>query len=173
MAAITAVLLQYETDLIREVTDPRTGISTTEQHASFMPTSGELKRYCESEATRRDRLKRLGDLPRPNPNRLAAPNPRDALPGAYANVFVPNDNPRYSALVKWSEDADKRLFKFGRSSDNRVGIWISHDTWDQRATVARQAPAAQPQSFALSDAAKKVMRDVDEARFGKADEAAE
>lgn len=167
------MLLQYETDLIREVTDPRTGISTTEQHASFMPTSGELKRYCESEATRRDRLKRLGDLPRPNPNRLAAPNPRDALPGAYANVFVPNDNPRYSALVKWSEDADKRLFKFGRSSDNRVGIWISHDTWDQRATVARQAPAAQPQSFALSDAAKNVMRDVDEARFGKADEAAE
>lgn len=124
--------MQYDTDLIREVTDPRMGISTTEQHASFMPTSGELKRYCEAEAGRKARLRRLGDLPRPVPlqNRLAAPNPRDAAPGAYANVFVPNDNPRYSSLVKWSETADPRLFRFGRSSDQRVGIWISHAIWD-------------------------------------------
>lgn len=142
LAAITAVLLQYDSDLIREVTDPRFGISTTEKHASFMPTSGELKRYCEAEAERKSRLKRLGDLPKPNPLRLAAPNPRDAAPGAYANVFVPDGHPRYSSLVKWSETADPRLFRFGRSSDARVGIWISHAIWDSGAGRSIGAAAA-------------------------------
>lgn len=130
VAAIAAVLSTYDFELIREVTDPRTGICTDEKYMSFMPNAGELKRYCEAEAARRDRLKRLGDLPKPNLLRLAAPNPRDAPAGAFANVFVPNDNPRYSSLVKWSETADPRLFRFGRSSDARGGIWISHEIWD-------------------------------------------
>lgn len=175
VASIAAVLSSYDFELIKEVTDPRTGICTSEKYMSFMPNVGELKRYCEAEAARIDRLKRLGELPTPDFNRLrlAAPDPRDAPPGAYANVFVPDNSPRYPALVKWAEDADRRQFRFGCSSDNRMGIWIAHDIWDQRSTVARQVPIPEKQSFALSEAALKVMREVDAARSWGEGEAAE
>src|ERR1700730_13554767 len=63
VASIAAVLSMYDTDLIREVTDPRTGIMTSEKYMSFMPNAGELKVYCEGQAARRERLRRLGELP--------------------------------------------------------------------------------------------------------------
>jgi hypothetical protein len=47
VAAIAAVLSLYPVDIIRKSTDPRTGISTDEKFASFMPNSGELKIYCD------------------------------------------------------------------------------------------------------------------------------
>jgi hypothetical protein len=56
VAAVAAVLSLYDADLIREVTDPRTGIMTSEKYMSFMLNAGELKVYCEGIAARRDRL---------------------------------------------------------------------------------------------------------------------
>ena len=43
VAAVAAVLSLYEPDIIREATDPRTGIQTAEKFAAFMPNAGELK----------------------------------------------------------------------------------------------------------------------------------
>lgn len=126
----------YDAELIREVTDPRTGIATTEKYMSFMPNAGELKVYCEAQAARKERIRRLGELPAPDFNRarLAPPPPQ---PGDKATVFVPEKHERYAGLVEWSKTADPRLWKFGRSSDARAGIWVSWDTWDNRQTVAR------------------------------------
>jgi hypothetical protein len=152
VAAIAAVLSSYDTDLIREVTDPRTGIAATEKYMSFMPNAGELKVYCDGVGSRRDRIRRLGELPAPDFSRprLAAP-PR--APGDLATVFVPASNPRYAALLEWSKTADVRLFKF----EARPGIWISWDTWDNRAATAPRSRMAE---------AKRAMADVDAERTG-------
>src|SRR4051812_17879854 len=59
VAAIAAVLTLYDFEIMRDVTDPRTGIQTTEKFAAFMPNAGELKIYCEAVAARVERLQRL------------------------------------------------------------------------------------------------------------------
>jgi hypothetical protein len=167
VAAITSVLSQYEVELIREVTDPRTGIATTEKFMAFMPNAGELKVYCDSVAARRDRLQHLGSLPLPDPSqrRLERPKPQ---PGDLATVFVPAENVRYPQFVEWAKTANPRLWKFGVSSDNRQGIWISYDTWDLRQIAARKASHASelPPRLDLSDEAKRAMVSRDAERSG-------
>lgn len=156
VAAIAAVLVRYDADLMREVTDPNTGIQTTDKFESFMPNAGELKRYCEAEAARRARLEHLGSLPVPKRAEVFLPPP-EPRPGDLANVFVPADNKRYSALVAWSRDpaTNPRLW---RIDDRRPGIWISYDIWDSRQTVARRRPEPEePRSMQLSAAVRKAM----------------
>jgi hypothetical protein len=176
VAAIAAVLSDYDFDLMKEVTDPRTGICSTEKFMTFMPNAGELKVYCETQAARKDRLQRLGARrpAHPGERRLAGPDPRDAPDGAYANVHVPASNVRYAALVEWSKTAEPNLWKFGKSSDDRDGIWIPLDVWqDGQAAIRKAAASTEKRSYALSEATLKVMRDVDEARSWGAERAAE
>jgi hypothetical protein len=129
VAAIAAVLTLYDFEIMRDVTDPRTGIQTTEKFAAFMPNAGELKIYCEAVAARVERLQRLGSLPRPDFTRAQLPKPEPA-PGDRATVFVPASNSSYPALLEWSmrTDTDPQLFKF----EARPGIWVSYDTWENR-----------------------------------------
>jgi len=162
VAAITRVLASCDADLIREVTDPLTGIQTTEKYMVFMPNAGELKVYCDGVAARRERLQRLGSLPKPDFTRARLPPPPPA-PGDKATIFVPASNPRYPELKKWSETADPRLFKF----EARPGIWVSYDTWETR-QIARRMPGdtKPPPRLDLSEEAKRVMAAVDAERNG-------
>lgn len=136
VAAISAVLSLYDEDLIREVTDPRTGISTSEKHMSFLPNSGELKVYCDGIAARRERIRQLGALP-VDFSRGRLP-PRPSRPGNQATVFVSEANSRYQDLVEWSKSADPRLWKFGKSSDGRSGIWVALHVLADRLVSAGQ-----------------------------------
>jgi hypothetical protein len=113
------VLSLYDFELIREVTDPRTGICTTEKYMSFMPNAGELKVYCDALVARRDRFEKLAELGRVDFSRARLPAPPEG-PGARATVFVPASNSRYAALLEWSKTADPLLFKF----EQRPGIWV-------------------------------------------------
>lgn len=149
MAAISAVLSRYEVELIREVTDPNTGIAATEKYMSFMPNAGELKVYCEAVAARRERIARLGALPAPDFNRVRLPPPQ-ARPGDQATVFVPEGHHRYPILLDWSVSANPRHFRFGKSSDGRLGIWIAWHIWDDRQTLT---------SRPLGDLAKDIVAD--------------
>lgn len=161
VAAMAAVLARFDPELVREVTDPNTGIQTTEKYMSFMPNAGELKVYCDAIAARQHRLQELGKLPRVDFNRQALPPPQPA-PGDKATIFVPASNAEYQKLLEWSKTADPRLFKF----DQRPGIWVSWDTWDNRRTVTRSnhPDDRKPTSLALSDAAKRVMAGIDAER---------
>lgn len=51
-------------------------------------------------------------------------------PGCFANLFVPDNHARYASLVEWSKTSDQRLWKLGRSSDGRSGIWVSLGVWE-------------------------------------------
>jgi hypothetical protein len=188
VAAIAAVLSDYDFEIIKEVTDPRTGICTAEKYMSFMPNAGELKVYCEGIAARRERIQRLGSRrPALGPeHHLAAP---EALPGDLATIFVPVGHPRYSALIEWARTADPRFWKHGRSSDNGAGIWVSYDIWDKRqifsvkSLAAASAPVIQqarvraeyqeagvpmPDTpLALGISARRAMKLVDAERLGR------
>jgi hypothetical protein len=171
VAAIGAVLARYDADLIREVTDPNTGIQTTEKHMTFMPQSGELKVYCEGVAARKERLQRLGALPAPDFSRarLAAP---ERQPGDKATVFVPASNSNYPAFLEWSKraDTDPRLFKF----EERPGVWVSYDTWENRKMATRPRTEATMPRLELSEDALRAMasRDAERNRTLPVDQAA-
>lgn len=159
VAAISAVLTLYDFELMREATDPRTGIQTTEKFAAFMPNAGELKIYCDGIAARQHRLQELGKLPRVDfsRDRLAPPAP---AAGDQATIFVPASNAVYPKLLDWSKTADPRLFKF----DTRPGIWVSYGIWENRRTVVRERLEDKPTSLQLSETARKVMADLDAER---------
>lgn len=144
VAAITLVLVSYEPDLIREVTDPNTGIQTTEKFQSYMPSSGELKRYCEARAAHRQRMKELAALPRPVPASRRLANPHIKVPGSLANIFVPEGHARYQRLAAWAPTADPRMFRFGLSSDRRPGIWVSLHVWENN--IEAQPPVKHEQA---------------------------
>lgn len=119
IASIAAVLTLYEPDLIREVTDPRSGISTTEKFTAFMPNSGELKAYCDGIRDRRYRIARMG----PPRSANQPPRPLDNRPRHRANIFVHPEAPQYAALIeaaKTADPADWRLDEAGRA-----GIWVA------------------------------------------------
>lgn len=111
VASIAAVLAIYEEDLIREVTDPRTGISTTDKFGAFPPNSGELKSYCDARAEHRARLAKYADLPKPNLVRVALPAPPPKA-GRRANLFVPRRNtPIFDKMCRLAERADPADFE--------------------------------------------------------------
>lgn len=172
VAAVAAVLSLYDFELIREVTDPRTGIMTTEKFAAFMPNAGELRIYCEAQAARKDRLRRLGERRIPVAANMRL-EPPEQPQGYLANVHIPAGHVRYAALAIWAKTAEPRLWKFGKSSDGVDGIWIPLDIWQDGMVAVGKAAQTEKLSFALSEAALKVMRDVDEARSWGDERAAE
>lgn len=110
MASIAAVLECYDDAVIRQVTDPRTGISTTEKFQAFMPNSGELKLYCDAVSARARRIDEFAKLPKQPPKPKALPSPTE--PGTFANVRVHAEHPRYQQLVERTKTADQRYWKF-------------------------------------------------------------
>ena len=128
VAAIAAVLARYDAELIHEVTDPNTGIQTTQKFETFLPNVGELKRYCDAIVAHRQNLKRLGPPIQPRP--ALAPPPRE--PGDLATIHVPYHHARYPALLQWSVDASQRLWRMGVSSDGVSGIWVTPAIWHGR-----------------------------------------
>lgn len=143
VAAVAAVLSMYDFEIIREATDPRFGISTTEKHRAFMPNSGEIKAFCEALAERTERLKKLAAIPRSVPvdRRLEAPEPPQ---GAWANIFVPEGHHRYARFVEWTKTAPAKFWKFVKSSDGRPGLWIPLDVWQGHHQAKPEKPASAP-----------------------------
>lgn len=162
VSAVAAVLTLYDFEIMREVTDPRTGIMTTEKFAAFMPNAGELKIYCEAVAARQERIQRLGSLPAPDFSRARLPPPEPS-PGDKATVFVPASNSHYQAFLDWSKTADVRLFKF----EQRPGIWVSYDTWENRRVATRPRETVDMPRLSLSEHALRAMASVDAERNGQ------
>lgn len=130
VTAIAAVLTLYDESLIREATDPRTGIQTSEKFATFMPNAGELKRYCDGIAERKYRLEQLAKIPKPIPASHRLEAPIEARPPGYlANIHVPDWHPRYAKLAEWTKTAEPRFWRFGPSSIGEVGLWVTLDKW--------------------------------------------
>jgi hypothetical protein len=123
VASIAAVLTLYDRALIREVTDPRSGISTDEKHCDYMPNSGQLKVYCDTIRDRKFRMARLAAMPAMRP---VIPLPPDrSTPGRRAKLFVHADAPQYARCVMLAETADTADWKY--DENGRPGIWVAHN----------------------------------------------
>ncbi len=135
VAAVAAVLAMYDPAIIREVTDPRSGIQTTEKFASWMPNAGELKIHCDGVAAYRERLDRLRQAPPvlPVAGRIEH-HITEPPPGHHANLFVPDTHDRYAALIAWTVDGEPKFWRAGKSSDGRNGMWVAAHIWDKLAT---------------------------------------
>ena len=153
VAAIAAVLSLYEFELIREVTDPRTGICTNEKFAAFMPNAGELKIYCEGIAQRQARLAKLAELPRPNLSAPRLPMPDRNEPGRWANVFVSAAAPQYPRMCKRAETADVREY---RHDTVRGGIHVNHE-WITGGAQGERAPYKPPADMSLTPSTRAHM----------------
>jgi hypothetical protein len=118
VASIAAVLTLYDADLVRQATDPRSGISTDEKFCNYMPNSGQLKVYCDAIRDQRARIAHLGSLSLKPSVRLI-----DRSAGRNANVFVPADSKHYQRCAKIATLADAADWK--HDQEGRPGIWIA------------------------------------------------
>lgn len=123
MSSLGAVLEQFPDEIILYVTDPRTGI---QRRSKWPPTISEVIEACE---LHQDHLARAR-APKPAfAKRLDSPISRDLPAGSLAQVFVPEGHPRYAKLLEWTESAQAVWWKFGKSSEGRAGLWVSHTAW--------------------------------------------
>lgn len=123
MTSLGAVLEQFPDEVIIYITDPRTGI---QRRSKWPPTISEV---IEAGEDHKEHLAKIR-APRITLKAPAIRDLRDRSPGSLATIFVPECNPRYASLVEWTEHADPALWKFGRSSDARAGLWVSHQAWN-------------------------------------------
>ena len=120
MTSLGAVLEQYQDEVIRYVTGPHTGI---QRRLKWPPTINEVVEACDEHQdflARARKPRAVARLP-PPPNGLAQ--------GDLASVHVPTCNARYAQLEEWTKTANQRLWRFGKSSDGRDGVWVDWATW--------------------------------------------
>lgn len=128
MTSLGAVLEGFPDDVITYITDPRTGI---QRRSKWPPTISEVIEAAEQHQEHLARLRA--------PRMIAQPRQRSDLnvlsPGSLAKIFVPEGHIRYAELVEWTSRADRALWKFGRSSDSRPGLWVSHQAWNDPQSI--------------------------------------
>ncbi len=123
MNSLGAVLEQFPDEIVVYITDPRTGI---QRRSKWPPTISEVIEAAEGH------MEYLAKLRAPKPvaaEREPARLLKDLPQGHLAQVFVPEGHARYDVLVKWAETAQPVWWKYGKSSDGRNGIWVSHGAW--------------------------------------------
>jgi hypothetical protein len=120
--SLGAVLEDFSDEVIVYVCDPRTGL---QRRMKWPPTISEVVEACEDH---RDHLKRVRTAHPAGKRPYAADLERPE--GDLANLFLPENHPRYAFFVEWGKDHDRKWWKFGVSSDGRKGIWIPHRAWE-------------------------------------------
>lgn len=130
VAAIAATLARFPQDTITAVTHPVSGLPS---RLSWLPTVKEVRNACEAETRLAEQIqardRRIAAQLEERAREDARQRPRltpthSSEPGRNANLFVPADHARYTALLTWSETYDTSLWKLGKSSDGRDGMWI-------------------------------------------------
>jgi hypothetical protein len=165
-AGFVEMLSIYPSAVIERAISPSRGIAA---YVAY-PNLAKFKELLDEwHAEHVEDLRRRGALRQSRQDSLRLCPPPDAgrahAPGELANVHIPASHPRYAALVEWSKTAEPRLWKLGKSSDGRDGIWIPLNVWqDGQASVRKTAEDQRARSLVLSQAAQKLMKDIDEAR---------
>lgn len=95
--------------------------------------------FWEEHAKRSARLSKPTGTPRIEPGRLENP-PQ----GHFANVHIFEEHERYAKLVEWAKTADPKWWKFGRSTNNKPGIWIPLSVWQEMAGAMKQIGSSVP-----------------------------
>lgn len=123
VAAVTMVLAHYPADVIKTVTDPFCGLPSkkTESGWSGLPDVADVRTACDAEVARLEKLARYAAWPKPA---LRLPKPPPG-PGAWANVHVPANHPRYPALLEMTKGRDVRPQEWRIEQDGRLYVALS------------------------------------------------
>lgn len=124
MVSLGAVLEQFPDEVITYISDPRTGI---QRRSEWPPTISKVVDACEQH---QDFLAKLRTSRPAFMERKPEPLLRDQPQGYRATIFVPESHVRYAKLVEWTKEARPIWWKFGVSSDNRKGLWVSIGAWE-------------------------------------------
>lgn len=125
MAQLGTILTDFSDEVVIYVTGPKTGL---QRRSKWPPTISEVLSACEEHQdflvkTRTARPVLIKD-------RLPAPLLHERTQGYLASIFVPEGHVRYAQLVEWTNEARPMWWKFGVSSDNRKGLWVSRGAWE-------------------------------------------
>jgi hypothetical protein len=125
VAQLGTILSEFSAEVVDYVTGPRTGL---QRRSKWPPTISEVLTACEEYQdflvkTRTARPVLIND-------RLSAPLLHERPQGYRATIFVPEGHVRYEKLVAWTKEARPIWWKFGVSSDNRKGLWVSLGAWE-------------------------------------------
>lgn len=132
MTSLGVVLEEFPDEVITYIADPRTGI---QRRSKWPPTISEVLTACEEHQEFLAKTR----APRSVAKRLPAPDWRDSTPGSKAAIFIPEGHQRYAELSEWTKTAHEAHWKFGRSSDSRPGLWVSHRAWNDPQSLKREA----------------------------------
>lgn len=90
-----------------------------------------------------DDMRRRGVLPGKEPQdlrRLAPPSRLENAPqGHFANVHIPASHARYGSLCEWAKTAERKFWKYGKSSTGVDGIWIPYNVWDEGTAALKKS----------------------------------
>lgn len=114
---LAAVLSEFPEEVVRYVTSPMTGI---QRRSKWPPTISEVLQACQEQ---HDYLTKLREARKVVP--LLSRRPTLGGPGSLANVFLPDTWERYARVLEWTKEADPRLYRAGKSSDGRTGMWVA------------------------------------------------
>ena len=126
MVSVGVVLEQFPDEVISYVTNPATGI---QRRLKWPPTINEIVEACEEQLTYFERLRRPKRLPE---ERIPPPRLKEMPKGYLAQVFIPENHPRYHCMVDLTKIVEPVWWKFEPSSDGRKGLWVSHSMWQGR-----------------------------------------
>lgn len=122
--SLGAVLEGYPDEVMIYVCDPRTGI---QRRSKWPPTISEMVEACDEHRAFLEKLRKQ----RPAfQERKPEPLLRERPQGYMAQVFVPEGHQRYAALCERAKNSAPIWWKYGKSSEGVVGIWVSHNFWN-------------------------------------------
>jgi len=124
MISLGTILEQFPDEVISYVCMPETGI---QRRLKWPPAISEVVDACEDH---RAFLEKQRATKREFQERKPEPLLRQRPPGYMAQVFVPYGHVRYEDLCNRAADADPVWWKYGKASDGRDGIWVSHNFWN-------------------------------------------
>ena len=147
---LAAILSEFSDEVVIYVTSPLTGL---QRRSKWPPTISEVLEACEQHE---DYLRKRREH-RPAVPLIGEPSPQNRPQGYLANVFVPEGNSRYPRLVEWTKTADPKFWRFGPSSDNRPGVWIPLNIWQEGVPAPPAPESTQPRDLSLTPSTRAHM----------------
>jgi hypothetical protein len=197
-AAMVQIFSSYPDSIIAEAINPATGLPCMSE---FAPSLKAAKDFLELRARERWKLDAHAQrvleqsMERP-PSDPAMKKRVDALfadlvehlkSGSTTNpafmpatsvmkrprVFIPTTDYRYPRFADWANTANTKLWQFGKSSDDRDGIWVDYRIWTSHESFTK--PKAEPfpkepkvrtadEIPHLTDAAKATLREASQTK---------
>ena len=118
------LLSNYPAPVLERSVSPSRGLAAAVSYPNIAKFKALLDQWRDEFYSDRDRRAPVFQ------KRLPEPLLRQRPQGYLAQVFVPQGHPRYEVLCKRAEASDPIWWKYGKSSDNRSGIWVSHNFWN-------------------------------------------